>query len=414
MTDFDRSAQEIATALDSGREDIAAQSLSQFAQSLSREDFRKLVTTVDQKEKDDVGSDLIIKRDTNGTPVSYSVLSKDLHAAARGMAGLMDKGKSADAMEYMSKIAKQIDANNSTDPVKAAEQMRLWSLAVDAYERDGVGCDVTIDLKKRGVDGISWQLQLGKAGNDAGVQAPARPDTVTIPGLARGVEARESSAVTLPANSPVAKMYEQVRPAVIKIEATRPGRVSGTTDNSLGSGFLISEDGLIATNCHTYNGFQNVTVRTGDGTKSYTATVVAEDRVNDVALLKITPAEGEKFTPLQLERDSSGLKMNQRLMAFGHPMGWNKTYLSEGTVVGATTISKVTQPNPAEENPNKRIVVMQAHGEEGASGGPVVNDSGRVCGLAELASDSARGQHIFVTPIEPLNSLITQYRQKQK
>lgn len=403
MGGFGDAARDLAANLDFGNEDLVGQKLSAYAQQLSREDFKQLLSTVDQVEKDGVGLDLVLKRDGHGTPTNYAVIPNQLHQSARDMAGLMDSGREVEAEQLMQKATGDIFRIYPRD--EAMKKYGLWAMAVDAYERDGVGVDVTIDKTKPGIEGIAWLRNNGSVGDSA--SAPR--DNVSIPALIRGQEATEGSVANVPKGSPLAVLYDKVSPCVTQIIATRPGKIPGTTETSYGSGFIVGGDGLIGTNNHTFYGFSDITVKTVDG-QSYKATVAAQDPVNDVGLLKITPPAGKQFRTLELEPDSKNISMPQKLTAFGHPRGWGKTYVSEGTVDGATTIAKVAKSDPPEENPNKQVIAIQAHGEDGGSGGPVINESGRVAGLAELASDSQRGQHIFMTPIQHLNALIARYR----
>lgn len=395
----------IVEALDNNQEERASNALSEYAQSLSRDNFRTLVSSIDGREKDGVGLDLIIKKDEKGTPIRFAILPNELHTSAKKMAELMDQGKLAEAKKLRAATSADIIKKYENNPERGIKELILWSVAVDAYEKDGVGSDVAMDTTKPGTDGIEWQLDATENKNN---------DSISIPSLISGKKAEEKDTVSYPKDSPIAKLYDKVSPSVIMLQATRPGRLPGTTDTSYGSGFIVSEDGLIATNNHTFYDYKDITVKTKDGT-SYKAVVVSQDPENDVGLLKITAKAGQKFQPLEIEANSGSMAMKQPVKAFTHPKGWDKIYLSAGTIVGATSISKVDSgPNPPEENPDKRVAVMAAHGEDGGSGGPVVNDNGKVCGVAELASDSARGQHIFLTLVEPVNALIQQYELKKK
>ncbi|MBX9668435.1 MAG: serine protease [Candidatus Obscuribacterales bacterium] len=249
---------------------------------------------------------------------------------------------------------------------------------------------------------------------DTDSKTTEKEESVEIPSLILGKDAKEDTVKKYPKEGVIAKTYDKVAPSVVKIEATRPGAIKGISETSFGTGFFVAENGVIATNDHVFNGFDEIKIKTADG-KEYKAKVLAEDKVNDIALLKITPDEGKKYAPLELEADSKAIAMQQKLMILGHAKGWEKTYLSEGEVVGATTVGKVEpKPNPPEENPNKRVVAIKAHGEDGGSGGPVVNEKGKVTGIAELASDSTRGQHVFMTLVEPLNALIDKTLNKKK
>jgi len=158
---FDRAAREIATNLDSGKEQEAATQLSQYAQQLSREDYRSLIKAVDANEQDDKGLDLIVKKDAQGTPTSFAILPKELHQSARDMARLMDTGapKTAAATELLNRTATNIDNANGGDAQKTQQQFSRWAIAVDAYERDGIGSDVTVDLSKPGLTGLSWKFE---------------------------------------------------------------------------------------------------------------------------------------------------------------------------------------------------------------------------------------------------------------
>lgn len=162
MTDFEKIGQKIADDLDASKATEVAQQLSQYSQELSRDDFRKLIKTVDEKEKDDKGLDLVSKYDKN-TPVHFAVLPKELHASAKKMAELMDTGKTADAVELMTKTATDLEKQYPNDKNKVQQEFSRWALTVDKYEKDGTGSDITIDLKKPGVQGLNWQFEkIGK------------------------------------------------------------------------------------------------------------------------------------------------------------------------------------------------------------------------------------------------------------
>lgn len=242
---------------------------------------------------------------------------------------------------------------------------------------------------------------------------------VCLPSLKWEQEARKGECVEYPRESGVARMYEKVKPAVVQIEARRPGKQAGTVDISDGSGFFVDRSGLIASSYHVVGDFKEIKVMSSDG-KKYDATIVAEDKENDMVILEVASKskgkekESQKFPALEIEETSSTLKMRQPILVFGHPNGWNETYLSEGQINGATTIGKIQAGplNPPEENPNRKVYAVMSHGEGGNSGGPAVSESGKVMGLVDSANEktSAKGDHVFVTPVEPLNALVARAR----
>ncbi len=309
-------------------------------------------------------------------------------------------GESSDGWLFVSQLNADSDESCNGGPKQKADSAPKKDNPSDAAPRD----DKAKTDKKA-------EESLKK---DFDPKADEKEDTVEIPSLILGKEAKEDTVKKYPKDGVIAKTYDKVAPSVVKIEATRAGAIKGTTETSFGTGFFVADNGVIATNDHVFNGFDEIKIKTADG-KEYKAKVLAEDKINDVALLKITPDEGKKYAPLELEADSKAIAMQQKLMILGHAKGWEKKYLSEGEVVGATTVGKVEpKPNPPEENPNKRVVAIKAHGEDGGSGGPVVNEKGKVTGIAELASDSTRGQHVFMTLVEPLNALIEKTLNKKK
>src|SRR5277367_3500576 len=95
----------------------------------------------------------------------------------------------------------------------------------------------------------------------------------------------------------------------------------------LGSGFIINGNGEILTNYHVISGSQQVEVTLPDQSK-YKATVLARDRVNDIALIKIEPKK--KLTYLNLG-DSDHLQVGQKVLAIGNPFGFDGT-LTTGVV----------------------------------------------------------------------------------
>ncbi len=170
MADIAKAAQEIAGKmhsvdtttpqnLEKGEREVG-QMLSQYAQQLSRDDFRSLVKAVGQQEnKDGKGLDLVF--DDNALPRgAYAVLPHELAESAKKMAGLMDSpGHTADAVELLSQTEKQIDDAKNHDPAAVQREFSLWSIAVDAFDKKGVGSDVSIDLRKPGLTGIEWNFE---------------------------------------------------------------------------------------------------------------------------------------------------------------------------------------------------------------------------------------------------------------
>src|SRR5262249_17846748 len=116
-----------------------------------------------------------------------------------------------------------------------------------------------------------------------------------------------------PAARPVEQLAESVRPSVAVILYTgRDGAPHG-----LGTGFIISADGLIATNLHVIGEARPITVQLADGKRYDVTSVHATDRNADLAVVRV---DARDLPALPLG-DSDSLKQGQAVVAVGNPQG---------------------------------------------------------------------------------------------
>jgi hypothetical protein len=155
---------------------------------------------------------------------------------------------------------------------------------------------------------------------------------------------------------------------------------------ALGSGFFVAT-GVIATNQHVIDGASSGTAKlVGDSREMELLGTIAVDRQNDLALLKVdSPAP-----PLRLE---SGLNpaVGDAVYVVGNPLGLEGTF-SEGIVSGIRTVGPDT------------ILQMTAPISPGSSGGPVMDGSGAVIGIAEATFRDGQNLNLAV-PASALNQL---------
>ncbi|NCN40853.1 Do family serine endopeptidase [bacterium] len=165
---------------------------------------------------------------------------------------------------------------------------------------------------------------------------------------------------------------------------------------SLGTGFIIREDGLILTNNHVIEGADEIKVTIEEGSKeSFDATVIGADARTDIALIKIKP--NKKLTVARLG-SSKDLEVGEWVAAFGNPYGHGHS-MSKGTV---SAIGR-----EIEELNMLPFIQTDASINPGNSGGPLVNTQGLVVGV-NTAID-ARAQGIgFAIPIDQVKDLIPQ------
>ncbi|MFK7776887.1 MAG: trypsin-like peptidase domain-containing protein, partial [Gimesia sp.] len=160
-----------------------------------------------------------------------------------------------------------------------------------------------------------------------------------------------------------------------------------------GSGAVIDKLGHILTNYHVVEDAQQVTVTLFNG-KSYPATFVGADLINDIAIIKI------KETPAVLHpvimADSSKLKVGQKVFAIGNPFGLERT-MTCGIISSLNRSLKLRGNRTI-----KSIIQIDAAVNPGNSGGPLLNSHGQLIGI-NTAIASKTGQNSGVGFAIPSN-----------
>ncbi len=174
-----------------------------------------------------------------------------------------------------------------------------------------------------------------------------------------------------------------------------------------GSGFFVSEDGLILTNRHVVDDEQaSYTVLTEDG-NSYEAKVLARDPVNDLAIVKIEI----KNAPKLILADSSKLEVGQRAVAIGNSLGQYQNTVTTG-VVSAIGRS-VTAGGEMGSEQLEGVIQTDAAINPGNSGGPLLNVAGQVIGI-NTAIDR-EGQLVgFAIPSNDAQKALTSFQKNGK
>ncbi len=158
------------------------------------------------------------------------------------------------------------------------------------------------------------------------------------------------------------------------------GRRSGVRETfrkvkALGSGFVISADGYIATNNHVVRNATEITV-TFNGGETLNASIIGRDEATDLALLKVNPAEPLLY--LRFAEDHEPL-VGEWAIALGNPFGLFAT--TEPTVT-VGVVSAVGRDFEIQDNTVYRDMIQtDAAINQGNSGGPLVNANAEVMGL---------------------------------
>jgi serine protease Do len=169
---------------------------------------------------------------------------------------------------------------------------------------------------------------------------------------------------------------------------------------SLGSGFIISNDGYIFTNNHVVEQADKILVKLSSG-KEFEAKIIGKDAKTDIALIKIKP--GESLAVAELG-DSDKLRVGDWVIAIGNPFGLEQTVTAgivsaKGRVIGA--------------GPYDNFIQTDASINPGNSGGPLFNMEGKVIGINTAIV--AQGQGIgFAIPVNMAKAMLPDLKAKGK
>lgn len=178
-------------------------------------------------------------------------------------------------------------------------------------------------------------------------------------------------------------------------------------DQNIGSGFIISADGLVITNKHVVGDTEATYQIVTNDKKVHNVEKIYRDPLNDLAILKIG-ATG--LTPLPLG-DSSNLKLGQIAIAIGTPLGEFTNTVTSGIVSGLGR--GITAGSPLEGYVEKLDNVIQTDAaiNPGNSGGPLLNSSGQAIGINTAVAQE--GQNIgFAIPINIVKDLIDKFNKQ--
>lgn len=159
---------------------------------------------------------------------------------------------------------------------------------------------------------------------------------------------------------------------------------------SQGSGFLVTNDGLVVTNYHVIAEGTSAIVKFPDGAFYLVDGVVASDKVRDLAVIR---AHGSNFQTLALG-NSDRIQVGEDVVAIGNPLSLEST-VSNGIVSGIRTGEAL----------GGKFLQITTPISPGSSGGPLFNMEGEVVGITTMKLEGGENLN-FAIPINDVKALI--------
>ena len=148
------------------------------------------------------------------------------------------------------------------------------------------------------------------------------------------------------------------------------GQARPRVQNSLGSGVILSPDGLVVSNFHVVGQATDIRVVLSDR-REFSARVILGDQEADLAILQLEDARDLPVLPL---RDSDGVEVGELVLAIGNPFGVGQT-VSSGIVSG------LARSGGARGNARGYFIQTDAAINPGNSGGALIDAAGRLIGV---------------------------------
>ncbi|MBN2378501.1 tetratricopeptide repeat protein [candidate division WOR-3 bacterium] len=182
----------------------------------------------------------------------------------------------------------------------------------------------------------------------------------------------------------VMTIAKEAGPAVVLIETYFDDEPLG-----LGSGFVVSSDGVVVTNYHVIDYADEATVTLTDGRSYDVKGVFAFDEARDIAVLEIA---GKNLPALELA-DSDSIEVGDQVVAIGNPQGLDNT-VSDGIVSALRDLEE-----------EGCFIQITAPISQGSSGGALLDMDGRVVGVTTASYYS--GQNLnFAVPVNDVKPLL--------
>lgn len=193
--------------------------------------------------------------------------------------------------------------------------------------------------------------------------------------------------------------------SIFRQQPSQPQKV----EQNIGTGFIISSDGMIVTNRHVVSDTEATYKVITKDDKTYDVQKIYRDPANDLAILKIN---GSGFKPVEMG-DSSKLKVGQFVIAIGTALGEFKNTVTTGVVSGLGRGITAGSPFEGYVEQLDNVIQTDAAINPGNSGGPILNSAGQVIGVNVAVAQGS--QNIgFAIPINVIKESLDNFNKTGK
>ncbi|RJQ38074.1 hypothetical protein C4559_02515 [Candidatus Microgenomates bacterium] len=176
---------------------------------------------------------------------------------------------------------------------------------------------------------------------------------------------------------------------------------------NIGSGFVVSSNGIIVTNKHVVSDQSASYNVVSNDNKKYKVTKIYRDPANEIAILKIN-ASNLKAVKMG---DSDKIQIGEGAIAMGTVLGDLENTVTSGIISGKNRTISVDNPS-GKKDELKNMIQTDAAVNLGNSGGPLFNTSGEVIGVNTVTT--LFGENIgFALPINLVKKDVDNYKQKE-
>ena len=209
-----------------------------------------------------------------------------------------------------------------------------------------------------------------------------------------------------PSNSLIARIAAEVGPSIVGIDTqvvSQGAFGSKQIAEGSGSGIIFDKRGYIITNQHVIDGGTNITVTLPGGKKFDKVQIIGQDKISDIAVLKINADN----LPVAKFGESSRVSVGDLAIAIGNPMGEEFAGSVTSGIISALNRSITVDDGGASRK--YKLIQTDAAINPGNSGGALINENGEVIGMNTIKFIDSKVEGMgFAIPIDEAKTIINE------